>query len=201
MRAALSAHGAVALESPWNWRDASPAAMEAAINLLCGEFSPRPEISTTERWRRLRPALWIACAALAVHVLAGIIEWSALEWRSWQVQREMRGIYAATFPEAPLAGPVDSEFARRYAQAMHVRGEPAPDDALPLLARTAPLLRQAGLPDWRTLAYNDRYATLEFPHLAAPKVRELQIALRAAGVSCIAADYDGGTRIRLGGSL
>jgi type II secretory pathway component PulL len=175
--------------------------MAAAINLLCGEFSPRAEASASERWQRFRPALWLAFAALAIHVLASVIEWSSLEWRSWRLQREMRAIYAATFPEAPLAGPVDREFARRYAQATHARGELAPDDALPLLARAAPLLRQAGLPDWRALAYAQSFVTLEFPRLPAAKVHELQVALRAVGVSCVAADFDGGTRIRLGGPL
>jgi general secretion pathway protein L len=201
IRSALSAHGAVAFESSWDWRNTSPATMAAAINLLCGEFSPRAEASPSERWQRFRPALWLACTALAVQVLASVIEWSALELRNWRLHREMRGIYAATFPDAPLAGPVDREFARRYAQATHARGELAPDDALPLLAHAAPLLRQAGLPDWRALAYAQSFVTIEFPRLSTAKVHELQIALRAVGVSCVAADFDGGTRVRLGGSL
>jgi len=200
--AALAAYGARgSAHEQWDWRAADESALGTAVNLLSGEFAADAAAPTAPLWRRLRPAMWIAGTALALHVVASAGEWVTLMWRTRTLQQDMRTLYQNAFRDAPLAGPPEQEFTGRYTLARHARGEAAPDDALPLLARAAPVMRQLALPAWRTLAYGDRALTLEFPRVAPDTMRALQVALHQVEVACLAADFEGGTRLRLRWSL
>jgi hypothetical protein len=129
-------------------------------------------------------------------------EWTALRVDAWRAAREWTELAvaagvapdAAATPQAARAA-----LARRYAELRHAQGLPAPDDALPLLARAAPAL--AALPPGtvKSAVYADGHWTLELARADPTLVRDLDARMRAARVPALVATSSTGTRVRVGG--
>jgi general secretion pathway protein L len=199
---ALHAYGAEgSAAGAWDWRRAGSAAFASAIDMRFGEFALSERTGGASVWRLLRPAGWLAGAALLLHVVSTLGHWANVQWQLRGLDGELRALYARAFPEAPSGSALIADFMRQYSSSRHQRGEAAPDDVLPLLSRALPALRNAGVTDWRSATYADHVLTLEYPRIPAPKLRELEAALRDVEVSCLAADFEGGTRLRLGWML
>jgi hypothetical protein len=185
---------------PWRWETALPAAFADAIDLL--PAPPRaPAASSTGLARLFAPALALAAAALLIHVIATIGEWASLRHEAWRAGREW--IVLATeagVPPDAAASPAAARaaLARRYAAVRHAQGLPAPDDALPLLARATPAL--AGLPVGavKSATYADGHWTLDLLRPDAAIIADLDARLRAAGVPALLATSATGTRVRFG---
>jgi hypothetical protein len=189
--------------TPWHWESASPAAYAGALDLL-----PRPSHGTTASTqttlgRLLAPALVVAGLALGLHVVASTIEWAALNAQAWRDAKEWATLAAtAGVPPDLAATPAAARvaLARRYADVRHAQGLRAPDDALPLLARAAPVL--AGLPAGvvKSATYADGHWTLDLARVDAEAAGAIDRRLRAVGVPALMAASPNGVRLRLGGS-
>jgi hypothetical protein len=81
----------------------------------------------------------------------------------------------------------------------HAHGLPAPDDALPLLARAAPALRALRAGAVKSATYADGRWTLDLPSADAAAIGDLGVRMRTAGVPAVVATAAGGARVRLGG--
>ncbi len=188
-------------DPPWEWHAASPAAFAGATNLLQGEMAPTPPPQPGARARAFAPALWLAAAALALHVAATLGDWAWWRVDAWRTARAWTALAtAAGVPAAAAATPAlaRAQLARRYAEARHAQGLPAPNDALPLLARAAPAL--AGLPagTLKSASYADGHWTLDLQRAEPALVRDLDARLRRAGTPAIIAATPAGARLRIG---
>lgn len=188
--------------NPWRWHAAPAASFAAALDLHPGT----PTTASAQPQRRFErvfaPALVLGCAALAIHIVATVGEWAALRADAWRTAREWTDLAvaagvaadAATTPQAARAA-----LARRYAELRHAEGLPAPDDALPLLARAAPAL--AALPSGivKNAVYADGHWTFELARADPTVIRDLDARMRAARVPMLVATSPSGARVRVGG--
>ncbi len=187
--------------TPWRWQSAPAAAFDAAIDLRQGAFEPAPTAPRGALLRLFVPAMTLAIAALVLHVAATVVLWGSLEidgWRqarAWTALATQAGVPAdaATTPAAAQAA-----LARRYAKLRHLNGLPAPDDALPLLARAAPALRALPPGAVKSATYADGHWTLDLAHAAPAQLGDLDGRLRLIGVPALVATSASGTRVRIG---
>jgi hypothetical protein len=185
---------------PWRWSSAPAAAFGGAVDLLQGDFALTGPPPAGGRGRLFVPALALAAATLAVHVVATLGEWSAQDRRLAPAARMERARRerrcrsdAASTPAATQAAIV-----KRYSELRHAQGMPAPGDALPLLARAAPALRALPAASVKSASYADGHWTLDLTRTDPAAIAELDAHLRQAGVSTIVATSATGARIRMG---
>ena len=186
---------------PWQWHAASPAAFAAATNLLQGEMAPAPPPASGARARSFAPALWIAMAALVVHVTATFGDWAWWRIDAWRAARAWTTVaVAAGIPAAAAstAAAARVALANRYAEARRAQGLAAPDDALPLLARAAPALAALPAGILKSATYADGRWTLDLQRLDSALLGDLDGRLKRAGAPAIIATTAAGTRLRVG---
>ncbi len=111
----------------WDWRTA-PAG--AGVSLA----------QERQRWRvftgmaaRLRPAAWILGAALAIHAVALVIDWTSLASEQRALRRHMEAQFRAAFPEAVAVVDPALQMRRKLAEARHAAGLGDSGDLLPML--------------------------------------------------------------------
>ena len=187
--------------TPWSWHAAPAARYDTAVDLLQREFALRAPRPAGSRARMFVPALWIAAAALALHVTATIGEWAWWRVEAWRTARAWTEVaVAAGVPAAEAQTPASARLAlaRRYAQLRHAQGLPAPEDALPLLARVAPALAPLPQGTVKSAVYADGHWTLDLQPTNAAVIRELDARLKRTGTPAIVATGATGTRLRLG---
>lgn len=189
--------------APWQWEAAGAAAFAGAIDLLPPPTHASDAGSRSTPGRLFAPALFVAGAALTLHVLASSIEWASLRLQSWRDAKEWTSLATAAgvAPEA-IATPARARIAlsRSYAQLRHDHGLPAPEDALPLLARAAPALASLPPGSVKRASYADGHWTFELALADAATISELDARMRGAGVPALVAQTPAGARIRIGGS-
>lgn len=188
--------------TPWRWEMASPAAFSAAIDVL--PAAPAAESAAARRHvgRLFAPALILAGTAIAIHVVAGAGEWALLRIDAWRDAREWEALaLAAGAPSDAASTPQSARAAlvQRHAELRHARGLPAPDDALPLLARAAPALAALPQGSVKSAAYADGHWTLDLARAETPAVRDFDARMRGAGLPVLVATSPTGTRMRFGG--
>ena len=193
---------AVVRGTPWHWHGASAASFASALDLR--PVAPATAAAAPQRslGRAFAPALALLGAALAIHVVASAGEWAALRIDAWRSAHEWTDLAvaagvppdAATTPQAARAA-----LARRYALLRHAQGLPAPDDALPLLARATAAL--AALPPGtvKSAAYADGHWTLELARADPAVIGDLDARMRAVRVPMLVATSANGARVRIGG--
>jgi type II secretion system protein L len=186
---------------PWHWSSAPAAAFGGAVDLLQGDFALTGPPPAGGRGRLFVPALALAAAALAVHVVATLGEWGALRIDGWRQAREWNALAtsAGVAPDAastPAAA--QAAIVKRYSELRHAQGMPAPGDALPLLARAAPALRALPAAGVKSASYADGHWTLDLTRADPAAIAELDAHLRQAGVPTIVATSATGARIRMG---
>jgi hypothetical protein len=81
----------------------------------------------------------------------------------------------------------------------HAQGLPAPDDALPLLARATSALAALPAGTVKSATYADGHWTLDLLRPDAATIADLDARLRAGGVPALVASSASGTRVRFGG--
>jgi hypothetical protein len=180
----------------WRWDSAAPSAFADAPDLIgrVEEVATRPR----DRWRVLRPAIAIVAAALALHVLATLAQWSWLKYDGWRMGRSVvasaqgTGVADTSTPEAALRG-----LARRAAELRHRAALFAPSDAVPLLARAAPALAALPVPAVKSAIYADGAWTFELATLDAPALAALDRRLQDAGLAPLQAKTNAGLRMRV----
>lgn len=143
---------------------------------------------------------WMAAAlivAAALHTAAGIADYLWLRWRAHGIEKAALALLVEQFPEAQATNSAFAAFGEHYARARHAAGLPAPQDALPLLARTVPALAQLGDDKLRQAHFAGGRWTLDVPALEPAQRGQLTAALAQAGFSVIQAEQAGGLRLML----
>jgi len=187
--------------APWRWHAAPSAAFADAIDLLPRVPTGESTVSERQRWRLFAPAAWLAGAAIALHVAATVGEWASLRVDAWREAREWTTLAEAAGVNADAAATpaaARAAIARRYAELRHAQGLPAPDDALPLLARAAPVLATLPPGSVKSAAYGDGHWTLDVARADAAVVADLDLRMRTAGLPLLIAPAGGGARLRFG---
>jgi hypothetical protein len=185
---------------PWRWQDAGPDAFTAALELREAGVS-RPAARGRELRRLFVPALAITTIAVALHVALTLGEWAVQKYSAWQRGRDWAAVAAAAGvapSQAATPASAAAAIARRYAAEKHAHGQPAPDDALPLLARSAAAL--AALPPGavKSAVYADGHWTFDLGRIDADAARRLDAGMRASGLPALVATSAAGTRMRVG---
>jgi len=186
---------------PWRWQEAPAAVFAAATELLPVEALAAPPGASSRHGRLFAPALWIAGAALGVHILATVGEWAWLKVETMRQARAWTELAAAAgVPPAGAATPeaARASLARRYADLRHAHGLAAPADALPLLARAAPILASLPAGALKSATYADGHWTLELQRLDAAALGDLDARWKLAGLAPLTATTAAGHRVRVG---
>ncbi|MEO8304856.1 MAG: type II secretion system protein GspL [Betaproteobacteria bacterium] len=188
--------------TPWRWETAAAASFASAQNLV----TEAPASTSTAPRQRLRqlfaPALLLAGAAVLIQVVASAGEWASLRFDAWRDAREWTSLAVAAGVPPEAASTISSArtaIAARYADLRHAHGMPAPDDALPLLARAAPALAVLPPGTVKSATYADGHWTLDLARVDPARVRDLDTRMRAARVWVLVAASASGTRVRIGG--
>ena len=161
---------------PWDWRTAPP---EAGISLA----------QERARWRlpsgtlsRLRPAAWIVGAALTVHALALVVDWTRLasEQRSLRTRMETR--FRAAFPEAVAVADPALQMRRKLTEARHAVSQPDSGDFLPMIVNVSAALKQLPPGGLRIASYESGRMTLELASVDSAGVQRIVARLRQSGL-------------------
>lgn len=161
----------------WDWRRA-PA--DAGVRLGREQ----------QRWHmfaglaaRLRPAAWILGAALAIHAIALVIDWSVLASEQRALRQQMEARFRSVFPDAVAVADPALQMRRKLAEARHATGQSDPGDFLPMLGQVAQALKVLPAGAVRVLSYEGGRVTLE---LAAPDpaiLRQVNARLLQSGLT------------------
>ena len=167
---------ALRLAEPWDWRTAPP---EAGISLA----------QERARWRlpsgtlaRLRPAAWIVGAALAVHALALVVDWTRLAGEQRGLRARMESRFRAAFPEAVAVADPALQMRRKLAEARHAAGQPDSGDFLPMIMSVAAALKQVPPGGLRVASYESGRMTLELASVDAAGIRGIVARLLQSGL-------------------
>ncbi len=162
---------------PWGWDRAPP---DAGVSL----------IRRRRRWRmmpgtgaRLRPAAWVALAALAIHALALSADWMRLSNEERALRAQMELSFREAFPEAIAVVDPALQMRRKLAEARHAAGRPDSGDFVPLLARAAGALKALPAASLRIVSYENGRLSLEFPAADEAAVRRTAAQLAQTGMS------------------
>ena len=166
----------VRLAGPWDWRDAPP---DAGVSL----------IRQQQRWRvlaglpaRLRPAAWILGAALAIHAVALVIDWTALANEQRALRQQMEARFRGVFPDAVAVADPALQMRRKLAEARHAAGQSDGGDFLPMIEQVAAATRDLPTGAVRTVAYEAGRLSIELAALDDAGVRRIEARLRQSGL-------------------
>lgn len=149
-----------------------------------------PLARTRRSWRissavlgRLRPAAWIAGAALALHATALVADWMLLANEQRSLRRHMEAQFRAAFPDAVAVVDPALQMRRKLAEARHAAGQPDSGDFLPMAASVAEALRGTPPGTVRTLSHESGRMTLELSLSNPAEVQRAAARLRQSGLS------------------
>ena len=169
----------------WNWRNA-PA--DAGVSLA--QQRPRWRV-TGEALARLRPAAWIAGAALALHAIALVGDWTRLALEQRHLRQQMETRFREAFPEAVAVVDPALQMRRKLAEARHAAGQPDPADFLPMLLNVTGAAKNAAPGAVRVLSYEAGRLTLE---LSMDEAGARRVAARLAETGLRASASKSSTR-------
>jgi len=167
---------ALRLAEPWDWRTAPP---DAGVSL----------VQQRARWRlpsgtlaRLRPAAWIVGAALTVHALALVVDWTRLASEQRSLRTRMESRFRAAFPEALAVADPALQMRRKLAEARHAVGQPDSGDFLPMITNVAAALKQVPPGGLRIASYESGRMTLELAGVDDAGIRRIVAHLLQSGL-------------------
>lgn len=164
------------LRGPWDWRMA-PA--QAGTGLA----------QERRRWRispavlsRLRPAAWIAGAALAIHGVALSADWMLLGSEQRAVRAQMEGRFRIVFPDAVAVADPALQMRRQLAVARHRSGLPDGGDFAPMIEKVAAGLKELPAGALRTVSYESGRMTLHLGAIDEAALRRTVASLVRSGL-------------------
>lgn len=182
----------------FRWDEANADAFAQAPDLLAREHPAPASAAAGATLRAFRLPLAIAALALGVHVLALAAQWSWLSVDRWRTSRALVDVAAqAGVPDASTPSQAVSAIAQRHAGLLHRASKDAPGDALPLLARAAPLLATLAQGTLKSATFSGGAWTLEFAATRPDALAAITRGLADAGVDALVAPVASGTRMRL----
>jgi len=167
---------ALRLAGPWDWRRAPP---DAGVCLT----------QERQRWRllpgalpRLRPAAWLVAAALAVHALALVADWTRLSGEQRSLRQRMESRFRAAFPDAVAVADPALQMRRKLTEGRHTAGLPDSGDFLPMIQKVAAALKEVPAGGLRIAAYEGGRMTLELAAVEEAGVRRIVARLLQTGM-------------------
>ncbi len=164
------------LAGTWDWRTA---AQPAGSGLT----------EERRRWRmnpaslsRLRPAAWIAGAALAVHGIALVADWTRLASEQRAVRAQMEARFRQAFPDTVAVVDPALQMRRQLAATRHQAGVPDGGDFAPMIEKVATGLRELPAGSLRTVSYESGRMTLELATTDEGVLRRAAARLVQAGL-------------------
>src|SRR5437762_10423846 len=183
---------------PWRWDNATPEAFAAAPNMRAGEFAHASPAQPARIARLFRPALALAAAALLLQIGATVVEWAWLKVDVWRTAQKITALAReADLPDTTSPDAAARAIARWHADLRHRVGQPAPSDALPLLARAAPALSSLSPNAMKSATYADGAWTIELGAVDGGALAGVDRTMTGAGVTTLQAKTGGGYRMRL----
>jgi general secretion pathway protein L len=128
------------------------------IELLQGEFAPKSGLVAL--WPRLRPAAFLAAAAIVVEIAGVVAHWGALRYEKAHLEARMIEQFKVAFPQAQAIVDPALQMRRNLAAARAAAGMAQESDFLPLLAQASRPSAGAG---WKvkTVGYDAGRLTLD----------------------------------------
>jgi general secretion pathway protein L len=164
------------VQGAWDWRMAPE---QAGIGLA----------QERRRWRMrpvalaaLRPAAWIAGAALAIHGAALIADWMVLASQQRAVRAQMEARFRSVFPDAVAVVDPALQMRRQLAAARHRAGVPDGGDFAPMIEKVAAGLKALPAGGLRTVSYESGRVSLEFAAIEEAALRRTVARLIQAGL-------------------
>lgn len=164
------------LAGPWDWRTA---ASQAGVRLA------QPQ----RRWRiapdilaRLRPAAWIAGAALAVHAIALVADWSTLAGAQRSLRKTMTAQFRASFPDTVAVVDPVLQMRRKLADARHAAGKIDRGDFLPMFELVTAAARDLPAGTLRSVSYESARMSLVLSSADEAGLSRLAARLRESGL-------------------
>ncbi len=180
---------------PWRWDAAERAEYTAAVDLRQGEFADIEPSTARGSMRLFRVAAVVAVVAVGLHVVATLGEWAMLRIQLWRAQSALASLArdaGVIAPDSPAVA-----IARRHAEARHAAGLAAPADALPLLARAAPVLATLPAATLKSATYADGKWTFDLAKPDSGVADRLERQLAGAGLTALQAANATGVRMRI----
>jgi general secretion pathway protein L len=160
----------------WDWR----AAPEQAGTSLA---------QARRRWRMapaalasLRPAAWIAGAALAIHGAALVVDWAQLGAEQRGLRAQMEARFRSAFPDAVSVTDPALQMRRQLAAARHGAGLPDGGDFAPMIEKVALGLKALPAGGLRTVTYESGRMILELGAIEESALRRTAAQLVQAGL-------------------
>lgn len=167
---------ALRLAGTWDWRTAP---LDAGISLA----------QQGQRWRmfsgmaaRLRPAAWMLGAALALHAVALVTDWTLLAVEQRALRQQMEAQFRASFPEAIAVVDPALQMRRKLAEARHRAGQADSGDFLPLLVQVAAAAQDLPSGSLRAMSYDGAQMTMEFAGSDGAAIQRIMSRLLASGL-------------------
>jgi general secretion pathway protein L len=131
---------------------------------------------------RLKPAAWIAAAALAVHAAALVADWTFLAGQQRTLRQQMEARFRAAVPDALAVADPALQMRRKLAEARHAAGLADGGDFLPLIEQVAAGMKDLPPGSVRVASYESGRITLELSVSDEPALRRVAARLREAGL-------------------
>jgi general secretion pathway protein L len=160
----------------WDWRAAPE---DGGISLA----------QQQRRWRiapaalaRLRPAAWIAGAALAIHAASLLVDWTLLGGEQRNLRGQMEARFRSAFPDAVAVADPALQMRRQLAAARHRAGLPDGGDFAPMIEKVALGLKELPAGGLRTVSYESGRMSLELAAIEEGPLRRTVARLIQAGL-------------------
>ena len=181
--------------TPWSLERVPEAAWRSAPDVRLGHtaVATAPPASIA---RRFVPALALALAALALHVVLTAAGWAHDRYVAWRADRAVIELARSEgIDPVPDARAAEAALAKRAAGALHASARMAASDALPMIALAAGPLATLPPGSLRKLTYGERRLVADLGTLDEARLARLMRDLRAAGLAPVAAPVSGGVRV------
>lgn len=131
----------------------------------------------------LRPAAWIAGAALAIHGVALVADWMQLGAEQRAVRTQMEARFRRAFPDAVAVADPVLQMRRQLAAARHRAGLADGGDFMPMIERVAAGLKELPAGALRTVSYESGRISLELAATEGPALARLAARLARSGLT------------------
>jgi general secretion pathway protein L len=131
---------------------------------------------------KLRPAAWIAGAALAIHGAALITDWVQLAREQRAVRAQMEARFRSVFPDAVAVVDPALQMRRQLAGSRSRAGVPDGGDFAPMIEQVASGLKDLPAGGLRTVSYESGRMTLELGAIEDALLRRIVTRLTQTGL-------------------
>jgi general secretion pathway protein L len=160
----------------WDWRTAPE---QAGVSLAPARRRWRMDLAVLAS---LRPAAWIAGAALAIHGAALVGDWTLLASQQRGLRAQMEARFRGAFPDAVAVTDPALQMRRQLAVARHRAGLPDGGDFAPMIGKVALGMKALPAGALRKVAYESGRMVLELGALDEAQLRRVVAQLAQAGL-------------------